>query len=144
MTQFESTEARRCFPCWDEPAVKSTFSVSIIAPEDRVVLSNMPVTSTSNPDLDSLSQNEVTPGLFDDGPSPAAMAALGGAWWPIEITPAWMQALQEAVPAGWTMDAMHRLISFGDAPASILPHFIALVLAALAIAWAAARAFKFD
>ena len=72
------------------------------------------------------------------------MAALGGAWWPIEVTPAWMQALQKAVPAGWTMDAMHRLISFGDAPASILPHLSALIVAALAIAWAAARVSKFD
>ena len=72
------------------------------------------------------------------------MAALGGAWWPIEVTPQWMQALQKAVPAGWTMDAMHRLISFGDAPLSILPHLIALVIAALTIAWAAARVFKFD
>lgn len=72
------------------------------------------------------------------------MAALGGAWWPIEVTPGWMQALQNAVPAGWTMDAMHRLISFGDTPLSILPHLFALTLTALAIAWAAARAFKFD
>lgn len=72
------------------------------------------------------------------------MAALGGAWWPIEVTPAWMQTLQKAVPAGWTMDAMHRLISFGDAPTSILVHLAALTLGALTIAWAAARAFKFD
>ncbi|MDJ0637957.1 MAG: ABC transporter permease [Paracoccaceae bacterium] len=72
------------------------------------------------------------------------MAAFGRAWWPIEVTPGWMQALQKAVPAGWTMDAMHRLISFGDAPLSILPHLAALVTAALAIAWAAVRAFKFD
>ncbi|XP_023296765.2 puromycin-sensitive aminopeptidase isoform X2 [Lucilia cuprina] len=45
VTQFEATDARRCFPCWDEPAIKSTFDVALIVPEDRVALSNMPVKS---------------------------------------------------------------------------------------------------
>eukprot|EP01111_Echinosteliopsis_oligospora_P007854 TRINITY_DN2317_c1_g1_i3.p1 TRINITY_DN2317_c1_g1~~TRINITY_DN2317_c1_g1_i3.p1 ORF type:complete len:885 (+),score=286.66 TRINITY_DN2317_c1_g1_i3:86-2656(+) len=40
-TQFEATDARRAFPCWDEPAVKAIFEMIIIAPADRVVLSNM-------------------------------------------------------------------------------------------------------
>ncbi|MCP5093389.1 MAG: ABC transporter permease, partial [Gammaproteobacteria bacterium] len=41
-----------------------------------------------------------------------ALAALGGCWWPIEVTPAWMQMLQKFMPTGWTMDALHKLISF--------------------------------
>lgn len=42
-TQFEATDARRCFPCWDEPSKKSTFGVSLIIPGDLTAVSNMPI-----------------------------------------------------------------------------------------------------
>lgn len=41
-TQFESLDARRALPCWDEPAVKATFTVTMIVPSHLTALSNMP------------------------------------------------------------------------------------------------------
>ena len=44
-TQLEATDARRAFPCWDEPAVKASFKMTLVAPADLAAVSNMPVES---------------------------------------------------------------------------------------------------
>lgn len=44
-TQFEAADARRAFPCWDEPSAKATFDVTLVAPRGMVAVSNMPVAS---------------------------------------------------------------------------------------------------
>ena len=43
-TQFEATDARRAFPCWDEPDLKAVYGVTLIVPEDLMAVSNGPET----------------------------------------------------------------------------------------------------
>ncbi|MEN8238452.1 MAG: M1 family metallopeptidase [Actinomycetota bacterium] len=39
-TQFEATDARRAFPCWDEPDLKATYTITLIVDEGLLAVSN--------------------------------------------------------------------------------------------------------
>ncbi len=39
-TQFEATHARRAFPCWDEPAFKATYAITLDVPDHLFAVSN--------------------------------------------------------------------------------------------------------
>ncbi|KAF9265351.1 leucyl aminopeptidase [Marasmius fiardii PR-910] len=42
LTHFEPTNARRAFPCWDEPQLKATFAITLISKVNTTNVSNMP------------------------------------------------------------------------------------------------------
>jgi aminopeptidase N len=44
-TQFEATDARRLFPCWDEPSFRARFQLTAVVRENWLAVSNMPIES---------------------------------------------------------------------------------------------------
>src|SRR5438105_4172017 len=44
-SQFEATDARRFFPCWDEPVFRARFQLTVVVPESWLAVSNMPIES---------------------------------------------------------------------------------------------------
>ena len=54
------------------------------------------------------------------------MGALGGCWWPLEITGETMQWVGHLFPSAWAMDALHKLISFGGGLADVQTEVLVL------------------
>ncbi|EQC33310.1 hypothetical protein SDRG_09289 [Saprolegnia diclina VS20] len=46
-SQFQACDARRAFVCWDEPAIKASFEISMATPVHLTAISNMHVLSTA-------------------------------------------------------------------------------------------------
>ena len=56
-----------------------------------------------------------------------SLAALGGAWWPLEVVPPLMQTLGHLSPVAWAMDAFNSLIYFNGGLVDILPYVSVLI-----------------
>ncbi len=59
-------------------------------------------------------------------------APLGGCWWPLFITPQWMQSLGKLTPHGWANTAFNKLMLFGAEFGDVLPEMGMLALFAAA------------
>lgn len=69
-TQFEMTDARRAFPCFDEPIFKIPFQLTITAPKSQRVFSNTPeIGATENGD-------QITHRFAETPPIPSYLVAL--------------------------------------------------------------------
>lgn len=61
-----------------------------------------------------------------------SISALGGAWWPLDIVPGWMQTVGRFSPMSWAMDGFQDIITRGLGFTAVLPEAgVLLVFAAI-------------
>jgi ABC-2 type transport system permease protein len=70
------------------------------------------------------------------------VAALGGCWWPLELTPDFLQTAAHLTPAAWALDGLHQLITFGAGFGAALPALGVLVVYGAVVNLAAIRFFR--
>lgn len=56
------------------------------------------------------------------------LAPLGGCWWPLFITPQWMQTLGKITPHGWANSAFNKLMLFGAEFSDVYQEMAALLV----------------
>ena len=56
------------------------------------------------------------------------LAPIGGSWWPLFITPPFMQSLARLTPHGWANDGLNKLMLFGAEFVDVVPSMAALLV----------------
>lgn len=69
---------------------------------------------------------------------------LGGAWWPIEIVPRFMQNIARFTPQYWAINGFNKIITRGFGITEILPNFYVLLAISGISLLLAIRFFKFE
>ena len=69
------------------------------------------------------------------------LAPLGGCWWPLFITPQWMQFIAKFTPHGWATNGFNKLMVFGAGFGSVVPEM--LVVLGFGMAFGAIAIIKF-
>ncbi|MBT9163692.1 MAG: hypothetical protein DDT24_00612 [Chloroflexi bacterium] len=59
--------------------------------------------------------------------SSLVLAPLGGCWWPLFITPEWMQFIAKITPHGWATTGFNKLMVFGADFSAAVPEMLALI-----------------
>jgi ABC-type multidrug transport system permease subunit len=57
-----------------------------------------------------------------------SLAALGGAFWPMEIVPTWMQTIGHLSPVAWAMDGFKSLIFYGGTLNTVITPVVVLLV----------------
>ena len=67
------------------------------------------------------------------------LAPIGGCWWPLFITPDWMQTLAKITPHGWANTGFNKLMlygaEFGDVAAEMAALLIFAILFGVVALW---------
>jgi alanyl aminopeptidase len=121
-TQFEATDARRAFPCFDEPSFKVPWQVTIHAPKDLVALSNTPVESEKVEGAQKITRFAETPPLpaylvaFAVGPFDFVDAGKTRSGAPMRIVVPRGRAADAAYPAQVTREIVAALEDYFGTP----------------------------
>ncbi|MBT3363968.1 MAG: ABC transporter permease [Chloroflexi bacterium] len=70
------------------------------------------------------------------------LAPLGGCWWPLFITPKWMQFIAKITPHAWANNGFNKLMVFGADFSSVVPEMIALLCFAIGFGTIAVLRFR--
>jgi len=72
------------------------------------------------------------------------MAPLGGCWWPLFITPHWMQNIAKITPHAWATTGFNKLLVFGADFNAVIPEMLALIAFAVVFGTIAILKFRTD